>query len=209
MLDVAAHLHGRVDEAREVRRLERGASLALAPERERAAELPVRRSDDGGLRGDLAASRPLGSSTNSFQEITASCALLVGPAVKEPPSTGSPVSRAISRRLAPAGTVTLIAYMSRGSRCQVSCVPLARIVMPTSVSSGPVGPCSPGIHLGNTRVSGPGLTARERSVCTRLRAISRASTRTVRSAAWAAPVKSSAAANIALPNCTRMDDPRQ
>ncbi len=68
------------------------------------------------------------------------------------------------------------------------------------VSSGPVGPCSPGIHLGNTSVKGPGRTLSVRSVCTCLRVISRASTRTVSSVACAA-----AAAAIAAYSSTARD----
>ena len=111
-------------------------------------------------------------------------------AVRRPGGEGAALGRqaTVERDLEagdPRGPVRLTANGSFGSRCQVSGCPLARIVMPTSVSSGPLGMCSPGSHLGNTSVSGPLFTASVRSVCTWLRTISRASRRTVRSAAWA------------------------
>jgi len=144
----------------------------------------------------VAASRPCGSSTNRLKGRIASCSLLVVPVPNTPLSVGSPESSAMSRCDAPGGTVTLSAYMLRGSRCQASGVPLARITSPIIVSSGPVGPCSPGIHFGNASVSGPApLTASVRSVCTCLALRSRASTRSVRSAARAAPHASSSTAS--------------
>src|SRR5256884_953571 len=143
------------------------------------------------------ASRPLGNRTNSFHGRTASCSLLVGPVLECPPSVGRPVSSAISRCVAPRGTVTLSAYMSRGSRRQGSGASFARIVSAMMDSSGPLGPCSPGIHFGNTSVSGPCCTASVRSVCTRLRATSRASTRTLRSAACPTALASMRAATSA------------
>src|SRR6202162_6682833 len=84
-----------------------------------------------------------------------------------------------------------------GSRFQVSVSPPDLITRPTMVSMGPEGMCSPGIHFGNTSVTGPPLTLSDSSVCTRLRVMSRASTRNVRSAALAANGKKPAASSNA------------
>ena len=56
-----------------------------------------------------------------------------------------------------------MAYISYGSRFQVSLCPFALISMPMMESSGPAGACSAGIHFGYTRTRRPGFH-RERLV---------------------------------------------
>src|SRR5579875_2682280 len=66
--------------------------------------------------------------------------------------------------------------MFTSSRCQAKTCPFAVNVKPARLSTGPVGPCSPGIHCGYTRVSGPGSTGIVNSACRILRAASVKST---------------------------------
>src|SRR5580704_12437506 len=48
--------------------------------------------------------------------------------------------------------------MSTSSRRHWICLPSARKARPVRLTIGPTGECSPGIHLGYTSVSGPGVT---------------------------------------------------
>src|SRR6185437_16722590 len=65
-------------------------------------------------------------------------------------------------------------------------LPAALIFRPVKSVIGPVGPCSPGIHLGYTSVSGPGLAGMCSVACRMRWLMSRASTlRTVESSARA------------------------
>ncbi len=67
------------------------------------------------------------------------------------------------RVVMPAGTLRWNAYIFTSSRFQANFPPLAVNVSPVKLSIGPVGPCSPGIHSGYTRVIGPDSTGIESS----------------------------------------------
>jgi hypothetical protein len=74
--------------------------------------------------------------------------------VAEAPALNPVVSGAVmksnnaSTAVAPTGTSVEMAYMSTGSRRQVSGLPAALSCKSTRSAIGPVGPCSPGIHFG-------------------------------------------------------------
>src|ERR1700722_791232 len=65
------------------------------------------------------------------------------------------------------------------SRCHASGRPFAVKVRPDSPAIGPSGECSPGSHLGNSKVSGPDLTGITRCVRSIPREAAVASTSTV------------------------------
>jgi hypothetical protein len=71
-------------------------------------------------------------------------------------------SKATSTVVEPAGTSQRIVNMSASSRFQASAPPPVRITRPTTSVTGPVGPCSPGIHFGYRRVSVPGFAGTDR-----------------------------------------------
>jgi hypothetical protein len=77
------------------------------------------------------------------------------------PCTGSVADRysnATSMLATPAGTSSLNAYTSSGSRVHAMRWPLAVMTKPASLLIGPLGEWLPGSHCGYSRVSGPACT---------------------------------------------------
>src|SRR5260370_10298412 len=99
-----------------------------------------------------------GYSTTWFQLSRWSCVVAEAPEEKPSGGAGITMSRRASSVLVPSGTVSWMEYISTRSRRHVSRCPLAENCSPVRSTMGPVGPCSPGIHLGKTRVSDPGAT---------------------------------------------------
>src|SRR5205814_1561035 len=93
-----------------------------------------------------------------FQLIIASCEVADGPALKLPDSGGEMKSNETSMEVTPAGTSTLMMKTSAGSRRHVSVLLPAVIFSPATSVTGPLGMCSPGIHLGYARRAVPGVT---------------------------------------------------
>ncbi len=71
----------------------------------------------------------------------------LAPKLLPSPSPGERNWNSRSSWLTPSGTSRCNAYMSRRSRRQGSCLPLARMIRPETFCTGPDGACSPGIHL--------------------------------------------------------------
>src|ERR1041385_3018933 len=85
---------------------------------------------------------------------------VVAEAPEEKPSGGAGITKSsfASSVLTPCGTVRWIVYISSRSRRQDNLFPLAKNIRPVKSVIGPVGPCSPGIHLGNTSFTSPAAT---------------------------------------------------
>src|SRR5438270_14051332 len=86
--------------------------------------------------------------------------LAVAEAPEEKPAggAGNTASSLACSVVTPAGTVRWKVYMSPRSGRHVRRCPLAVKTSPVKSTTGPVGPCSPGIHLGYTSVTGPAVT---------------------------------------------------
>src|SRR5262245_53214314 len=108
--------------------------------------------------------------------MTPSCDVTDDPELNPPASGGDRKSNDTSTELAPAGTSTWITYISEGLRRQARSRPPAVILRSTKSASGPVGECSPGIHLGYASRSGPGAAGIVIRAWTTRRVISEAST---------------------------------
>ena len=129
--------------------------------------------------------RPAGYMATWFHDSSSRLGVLHAADVKPSVPLSSRKSNATSSRVAPAGTFTRTVFMSTGSRVHSSTALPDLITSPATSVLGPVGACSPGIHLGYDSANVPGLTVNCCVTCSRPRGVSRASTFTVKSAASA------------------------
>src|SRR4029077_5544191 len=92
---------------------------------------------------------PAGYISPWFQLIIPSGEVADEPELKPPAtSAGDRKSKDTSMEVTPCGTSTAIINNSTGSRRQTSVLPPPVIFKPTRSVTGPLGACSPGIHLG-------------------------------------------------------------